>query len=219
MLTLTSARGGGIAGIVFVVSLFISALMVPPPPGADAPSAEFLEYFVDNRGALMLSSSLSLLPTLPLFVFVPALWRRLSGSDGANRTLPISTIAGILLGWVVGLIFAMVYGGVAYLSDSTLDADNARNFALLVTVGYSPAVFLWGVAALSSGLILAAGRGMERWVGWFGVLVFAICTVVQFSWADDGVFAPGDLLFAGYMVFMLYIVVLSILLIRTPRAS
>lgn len=216
---LNSVRAGGIAGIAFVVGLVVVGFLAPPPPEANDPAAKYLDYLLDNRSLLMVQASLSIVLAAPLLLFAPSLWSTLASKVQGNRTLATAAAAGLLLGWASGSLLALLFGGLAYLSETTLDANSARNLMVLVNVGYGSAVFFWGMATLASGLVLTSETGWERWLGWSGVLVALISTAVQFTWADSGAFAPGFALFVGYLLSMVYFLALSVVLVRAPRTA
>jgi hypothetical protein len=212
--SLKSVKAGGIAGIIFVVALVAISFLVPAPPAADAPAADSLDYLVDNRSAVMFQASLSTLPTFALFLFVRAFWKYLDDREQSGHAFSAAAIAGILLGWSVGVVLALMYGALAYLSETTLDASQARNLAILITVGYGGAVVFWGAASLFAGLVLAASGGAARWVGWYGVVAGIISAISVFGWADDGLFAAGGLMFVGYLANLLFLLAASVLLTR-----
>ncbi len=210
-------RAGGIAGIVFVVVLVGAGFIVPAPPAADDPASEYLEYLSENRTALMMQASITVVLSVPLFAFAACLaqWLRDPRSDAA--AISMAAAGAIAAGWVVATPLSLAYGGLAYLADGRLEEADALSFMLLVTVAYGATVVLLGTGALLSGAALVAGSGARRWVGWFGVVAAALAAVAVFGWADSGLFSPGQPLFIGYLALMAYLLAVSVLMVRTSR--
>lgn len=211
---LKSTQAGGVAGIVAVVALLVVSFMVPAPPGVDEPASEYLAYLVDNRSMLMAQSSLSLLPTFPLLLFVPSFRRFLGASEDKNQVLAEGASLGIVAGWAIGILVSFQSGALAFLSESTLDEAQARNLMISLTVGYTAAVVLWGAAALLAGLALIGEKGAARWAGWFGVAVAILTAASLLGWDDDGVFAVGQLMFVAYLANFAFLLFGSVLLVR-----
>ncbi len=211
---LRSNRGGGIAGIIFVVSLVAVTFLVPPPPGVDEAASESAKYLTDNRSAMMIQASLSALPTFPLLLFVPV-WRRfLDSRRDSNGVFSEAASTAILLGWAIGVAVALMFGALAFLSESTLDEESARNLSIILTVGYGGAVVFWGAGALFSGLALVGEKDAARWAGWLGVAASILSAISIFGWSDDGIMAPGQLMFVGYLGNMVFLLAASVLLVR-----
>ncbi|MCK6565738.1 MAG: hypothetical protein L6Q80_13470 [Dehalococcoidia bacterium] len=211
---LKSNQGGGVAGIIFVLSMVVISFLVPPPPGTDEPASESLKYLADNRSAMMIQASLSALPTFPLFLLVPV-WRRFLDSRGeSNGVFSSATSTGILLGWAIGVAVALMFGALAFLSESTLDEEAARNLSVVLTVGYGGAVVFWGSGALFAGLALVGEKDAARWAGWLGIVVALLSAISVFGWSNEGLTAPGQLMFVGYLSNMVFLLTASILLLR-----
>jgi hypothetical protein len=215
MFGINAVRGGGFSGIVFVVALVVVGFIVSPPPMADDPAAEYLEYLADHRTALMIQASLTMLLSAPLFVFAVHLTPWLKEARGDAGAIATAASAAIVSGWVVATPLAMAYGGLAYLADGRLAESDAFTLMSVVSVGYASPVTLFGVGALLSGAMLAAADGARRWAGWLGVAVAALAAVSAFSWADSGFFAPGQPLFIAYLGVMLYFLTVSVLMARS----
>jgi hypothetical protein len=118
------------------------------------------------------------------------------------------------MAWAGATVLQMMYGGLAWLSDTTLDGDQARNLVTLINVGFAGVLFLLGVGALASGLVLAARTGASRIIGWVGVLAAILAGAATFAWAGDGFFSPGQAIFPPYLLTMVYLLAVSVLMVR-----
>ncbi len=212
-------RTGGIAGIIFVVGVVGINFIVPPPPEASDAPAKYLKYLADNRTALMIQSSVFALLIIPLLVFIPLFRQYVSSFEPAGGVAGRATEIGFVVAWAGIALLSTLYGGLAYLANSTLDEVQARNLYLLTNIAYYGVMAAWAGAALFSGLALLNGKGAVRLVGGLGVLSAIISAISVFAWADDGLFAPGFSTFLSYLVLMLYLLAVSILMVRATPAG
>lgn len=185
---------------------------------ADDPPEEFLEFFQDKRGLLMIQASLLSLATIPAFLFLPWFGRLVKSYEPEDGVLGSASVLAFVVGLAMVTLLGMVYAGIAFVSNETLDLVAAKNLSILVSAGFHGAFAPFAAFAAFSGLALVTGKGLTRWVGVFGLLTAVVCIGAVFGWGDDGVAAPGGpLLPAGSIVLMLYIVASCILLFRTPK--
>jgi hypothetical protein len=218
MPSLTSVKAGGVIGLVFVVITVIGMFLAPAPPGADEASAEFLEYLTDNRTALMVQSSITNFAGIPLVLFAVLLGKWLGGpgskSDVFSRAATLSWIAA----WAAVAPLGIMYGGLAYVSKTSLDADLARTLALVLTSGFVTGILLMGLAAAATGAVLITKQGLLRILGWLGFVVLALAVLSSFPWADDGALSLGPSLFFGYIGALVFVLLTSIAMLRSSDA-
>jgi len=180
---------------------------------ADEAATKHLDYLVDNRNALMIQASITVLAGAPLLLFVVPFARRIKASEANPDILGIAAAIAISLSWAGVAVLCMFFGGIAYIAES-LEPTDARNLSILTTVGYGGPVVLMGTGALFAGLALARLPGVSRFVGWFGVVAGLACAASAFGWAEEGFFSPGPLLFPAYVGFMLWILANAVLMMR-----
>jgi len=212
--SLGTIRTGGIAGTAFVVLLVVFGFATPPPPMIDDPASEYLEYLQDNRTMLMVQASLCILLSFPLFLFLGPLRDKIA-SFPLGEPLAGMAVLAFAAGWAAASAVQMALGGLAFLSDTDLDASLARNLFLLLNTAYTGPIVLFGVTALFSGLPFSRASSNIRFLGWAGILVAVVEVIVSFSWGSSGLLVPGQGMFLGYLVLMAYLLAVSIAMIRT----
>jgi hypothetical protein len=207
-------RLGGIAGIVFAVLFVVGFLLVSDTPEGDESNAAWVRYFADsdNRRMIVIGAIIWALAVLAFLLFLGVLRERLrDASAGAEW---ISTVA-----FASGLVFAVMLavaglgaGSVAAsveFGDGPIvrDADVLRTFESL---GFG-ALVLFGSAA--AGLLIitssvAGGRGalLPRWLVVTGYVVGVIVLL-------------GGLFFLPLILFVLWMLAVGIVLLRTPAAA
>ena len=214
MNSLGTIRNGGIAGILYVVVLVGAGFLAPPPPAADEPASTFLDYLTDNRTASMIQASVTALLAIPLLPFAVTFGQRIRLLEGEHPILGTASAAGLLVAWAAAVPFMMVFGGLAWLSDGSLEEADARNLFLLVNIGYGGMLALWAGVAIFSGLALISAQGVARWLGWFGFLAALMCAVAVFGWATSGLLSPGMAIFPAYLAVSAYLLANAILMVR-----
>jgi hypothetical protein len=170
---------GAIAGIGFVILLFLAVAVVDAPRGAS--DQEVLEWWADsgNQSSEVASMYLLSLAGLSFLVFLTQLVARLRSSDGGRAIVPSLMFgAGIMF---VGLLFiaGIARGSIAVavrVNDEPLPGvDMLRlvpevSYVALGAYGMIVAAF---VVVACSAVILRTGV-YGRWLGWLGSAVSVV---------------------------------------------
>lgn len=208
------AAAGGIIGVaLFVVAIFVYG----SPPTVDDGAQTVADFFSDNRSRVLWAVFLQGLGVLAVLWFIAALVH-------AMREIGEERLATAAFG---SFLLAFSIGGVAALTRSTLAysvADEGSDLVLplyhlsvvfdvvggLLVAGLFAAV---GAASLRAGLFL-------RWWGWLSGLA-ALWTIINATaWGRDGFWSPtGGGAVIGFIVFLVWILVTSILLTMKARES
>jgi hypothetical protein len=205
------ARATGIIGIVFMVLLFgpIIALSTAGEPPLDATSSEAVKYFGNieaNWAQLALAAStLGWIGSLWFFVAFGYLLRRVEGNLPWRST--IATLSGALLA-AYGLVGVSL--GAASLHGGRITPDVADFAWAFANVGFANAWIAVASFALCSGWVLLSTRALERWMGWWLIVAGLGLVVARFAWTSDLWTVP-------YLLFWVWLLVLSIRLIRRPN--
>jgi hypothetical protein len=212
--------GGIIAGALYIgaLALFLGNI-APDMPPMDAPAVEHATFYAkQSRNDLYaLIRYLIMAQLAPLALFFGALYgilRRAEGSSGALATAVL--VAGVMASLITPLV-EMVEGhlllGLAAMGGDPVvtrafDGMTPISFALS---GFPQAVVLAGTAAL-----LLSQQLTPRWIGWFGL------GVAVFSLVSTGTLVMPSLFFLGTLssiLFKVWMVALSIVLLRKPRSA
>ena len=193
-----------------VVLLFgpVIALASAGEPSLDASAAEAATYFGNLDGTwpplAMATLTLGMITTLWFFVAFGFLLRRAEGDPAWRSTVAILS-GGLLAGY--GLIgssteAAAVHGG--RISPGVADYAFASG-----SVGLANAWIAIASFALSVGWVVLSTRVLESWAGWWLVVAGFGLVVSRFVWTTDLWTLP-------YLLFWLWVVILSIRLLRRP---
>ncbi|MGK2965717.1 MAG: DUF4386 family protein [Tepidiformaceae bacterium] len=208
----------GIAGLIFSIGALVAGFLIPEtPPNVKDPADDFLSYVSDNRRMWLLSSAINILIIIPGAVFVAGFWRVLRSTDSEDGVLALGAAIAFVVAGGVATLCSGWFAGVAFLSDGHgLDAQNAKNLILIGAV-LNQATFGPLAAAYGIGGYLLSKRGpCPSWVGYAGIAVALIMAASVFALREDDPLAPFSILpLAAFVLFSLYTVLLSVLMIRT----
>ena len=203
------AAAGGVVGVALFV---IAGIMYGSPPGVGDDAQSVVDFFADNRGALLGAVFLQGLGVLAILWFVAALTHAMR--EAGEGRLAAAALGSFLLAFSVGGSAALTRSALAYsLADEGSDfvlplyhlSVMFDVFANLLAAGLFVSV---GAAALRTGLF-------PRWWGWISALAGLWLIVSATAWARDGFWSPtGGVVWIAYIAFLAWFLVTSILLVR-----
>jgi hypothetical protein len=203
-------RLGAATGIGFVV-LFMVAFIIGGQPGVDQ---DVVEFFVANRRQLLTQAYLYGLSMVFLIWFLGFVRSHLRLSEGGTgRLSAISFAGGIIFVTVLvvsGIVNTALADGIARFSDP----ETTR--ALYAVVVVANDVNWFPVAVFSGAATLVAFRhnALPRWLAWLGAAVALTSPIGALGiLVDTGPFA-SDGVFSTPLLFLLWVLGLSIVLIQ-----
>ena len=207
-MTERTVRWGGVAAIVFVVLILITAFSAGEPPAADDAVDKVRDYSVDHRGAL-LASNLIGLAAIPFIIWFAVVLREVLRRDPTTDALGLASLAGLLVTAAMALA-----GGAVATSPVYVDgvADELGDDALRIVFEAQTLLF----AATSAGIVLfslTAALAIRRtgalpaYTMWLALLATVGNVVTLFSTASAGAAMLG---FAGLLTFVLFVLVTGI---------
>ena len=209
--------GGIIFGVLQLAALvFFITVIFSQKPAVGAPVIEQAAYYAQHGDTLALGNYLLVLPAPFFFLFLGGLFGILRRAEGGSGTLSISALgAGIALAliWPLGCIITNI--GVTIAREG---GDAATVWAIDALAPYSLALSALPRALLAvvASLLLLQARRTSRPIGWLG-LAAAILSVLGSGTLVVGSLFP--LLSLGSLLFEVWVVVLSVALLRRPRPA
>ncbi len=201
-----------IAAVVFATVFLLSRL---PPVGA--PLREWADALLRIPTLTVnLANYLLLLPVPFFLVFLGGLFGVLRRAEGGSGALAVSVLAAgvaMAMTWPMGIVIAGVSSDIVEGGG-----DLATAFALDGMAPFSLALsaFPRTVLLVATSLLLLGSRLAPPWMGWAG---FALALA---SFIGTGMFLAGDLfplLALGTLLFDLWILALSVTLVRSERTA
>ncbi len=201
-----------IVAIVFATVFLLSKL---PPVGAPLPAwAEALVQIPTMT--VSIANYLLLLPVPFFLLFLGGLVGVLRRLEGGSGTLAVSALgAGIAMAmtWPFGILIA----GLS--SDIVADGgDLATAWALdgMAPLSLALSAFPRTVLLVATSLLLLGSRLAPRWIGWLGLVLALV------SFIGTAMLLVGDVfpvLALGTLIFDLWILALSVSLVRSERTA
>ena len=211
-------RAAGAGGILFVVLVLVSAFLPGAPPSTSDPARDIAKYFNDHGDAIREASFLGIIATLPLVWWIAAMYRRLERATG-NARLGVMTAVGAAIAATAGGVGAVVMAVVAMVGVGGAGGLTGTKFFYLLGTNLNSMVAIGTallVGSVSAG-ILRTGM-MPKWIAWLGALV-AVLSVGGSLISVSGNDAVMGLLIASFLTFALWLVIVSVVMLRTPAES
>ena len=215
-------RAAAACGIGFVVVGVASFVLITasPFPSVGASVAELTAYYIDpGSGRLIqVAMTLSSVGGFLLLWFLGGLRRRLIGALGSGSLLPSAAFAGGAV--FVAVLFTANAAFAAAPSDTsgTLGFEPGMAVSLVELTNWLYTFGALGFAAtvLATSLAILRTSVFPRWVAWIGFVFVAVFAAnAAFSAFDAPTRASGTL---GFEL-VLWVLVVSVLLLRRPSAS
>jgi hypothetical protein len=206
------AKWGLLAGAVFVVLSVVAAFIAGTPPKLSDADGTIVKYFQDNQDALKIGSYLNGLGGLFFLWFLGSLFGRLRRAEGGAGRL--SGVA--LTGAVVALATVYVAGGIS--AFSAIHPTTAPGDFRLSTLLFGYAAFPLAVFTAAVSVVLWSQNVLPKWMGYAGegIAVLWLVGAASVSTENDTIGVIGLIAFLAWGV---WILLLSVLLYRTPEAA
>ena len=205
-------RGTGIAGLITVGMLFapIVAISTLDEPPFTATAEQAQAFFTNGSvGWVQLATVVTNLAAIGLIWFVVGLALLLARAEGSPPWRSgVALVSGVLLAAYVLLDVswdAASYGA-AYLDPAV------ASFAFdLGSLGFANIWLAMGSFAVCCGWVVLSTRVLGRWLGWWAIVAGGGLILVRFAWS-------GEIWFAPYSLFWLWVIIVCIQLIRRKIA-
>jgi len=205
-------RWGGVGGILFIACTLVSALLPGSPPMTSDPVSDMVKFVADKSDQIRIAGYLGAVAIVPFFFFLGALWRLLRRGEGGSPFLAVMAAAGGVFASVVGALGGIVLA-VLPLVRTSLTVGSLRTLYVLATNIAFTSLFGIATLALSASAVFLRSRVMPAWLGYLGVLAGLVALVGAGATVstNDTLFTIG---FIGFLLATLWILLLSILMLR-----
>jgi hypothetical protein len=171
---------GGLAGVLWVVAVFL--LEGAGNPGDPDGGAEIVEFYRDNRAAILTAATLHGIGGFLFLWFVASVRAVL-----AALTVPAWLTAATVIGGTAGgaMMLGMMGGQSAGATTDAelLTPDTAIVFWRLAHVFFVAAELALAVFVGALTILALRRLALTRWVGWFGLVVTVLLLIPPIGWA------------------------------------
>ena len=193
-----------LAGVGFIIVLFVGFLVGGEPKSADEPVNEIVEYYVDNKGAIQAGSFLGAAAGVLLIVFGGYLRKVLRAAAGPGEMWSLIAFIGLVL---VAVGFAIDVTISLALAEAAEDIDPAAVQALQALWDNDFIPIALGVLCflLGTGITVIQTGVLPKWIGWVMLLLVVV-----------GLTPIG---FVSAMVAAILVLVISVMLSLRARSA
>ena len=200
-------RFAALTGLAFVILVIVSlAVSGEPPDPAESDVQEIIDFYVDNKSAVFVSSLLEALAATMLVFFAGYLRDHLRAAEGGGGHWLSSLV---LVGATIIAVGLAIDATINFaLAETADDVDPAAVEALsaLWSNDFIPIALGTQVLMLAAGIAVVMHGALPKWLGWIALLL--------------GVLSVTPIGFVGVLGAALWIAVVSLLLtLRRPSPT
>jgi len=203
-------RLSGLAGVAFAVLIFVALAVQGVLPNADAPGDEIRAFFADDRSEIMAGVWLRFLAGFAFVWFLGTLRSALRRAEGGTGRLAAVAFGAGLVFLAAGMIANVALAGVAFTADRAIDEGVAIALLTVTHFAYiAGGMALAWLLAATCFVVLRTGV-FPALVGWTGAAIGLAAIVCGLAFAGT----RAEL--AAHPFFVAWVLVVSVLLVRTP---
>jgi hypothetical protein len=202
-------------GIVFVALQLATIPLMGDSPDFDAPIREIRDYLIDDGGGLLWATTLNALSAFFFVWFLGSLRAVLRVAEGGQGRLSAVAFGGGLVTITLALVGSIPITALAWENTAAVvDRGVLRvawnlNILGFIPIGATGAVFVLAVTTL-----IFRTRLFPTWVGFVGAVSGLVQLIGVFALAADDYDTPLGLFgFLGFILTMLFILILSIFMV------
>lgn len=203
---------GAAGGIVFVVLQLIGQALIQvggAEPSFNAPAGEIVTFF-ENRDPQLFAAGgfLSTIAVFALFWFLGVLWARLRRHEEEPAWMSLVAFGSGLVS--VAAVFAdSGWATAVFRIDEGLDPQLARFLFDNGNFGFATFWVFLAAFLFTTGIAILRDGALPSWLGWLGLATAIGLLIARAFWA-----APSGAVFLPYVLFWLWLIATSIILIR-----
>jgi hypothetical protein len=207
---------GAAGGILFVMMQAVAQIALQvgaSEPPFNAPTEPIVSFFAGKNTLLTeLSAFLSGLSLIAFIWFLGTLWAVLREAEGEPAWLSLVTvISGVM---AAAVVFAPGGWHLAFFRiNEGLDPQIARLLFDSGNLGFANMWLFLASMLLAYAAVTIQTKVLPLWTGWAGIFTALSLLVARAFWATSGT------VFIAYMLFGLWLIAVSVILLRQTKRS
>ena len=195
----------GLAAVVLVFTPIIAVSTLGEPPFTATTEQAYVFLSRTGSGWPEVAAAVVVLAALTLVWFVAGLSLLLARAEGSP---PWRAVAGLISGVLLPMYMVLdVSWDAAGHRAADIEPALAAYAFDVGNLGFANAWVAMGSFAVACGWIVLSTRVLGRWLGWWAVVAGVGLVLARFVWTSQVWFAP-------YFLFWIWVVVISVQLIR-----
>jgi hypothetical protein len=209
----------GIAAIVFVVALVVSAFALTPSgmPKPNASPVKWASFVADHRSRLQVSNYVAGIGFVALLFFTSALSNFFARIEGALRGPSTLIIAGGVTTVAIAAMGGTLSAVLDYRTGPGSDLNIVRTLVDANTLAFTLVEFPVAVLLAGAGISIFRNGGLPRWLGGLALLAALVNLAGASAQATHGAFGNRGLFggfgFAGFLALLAWLLVAGVLLL------
>ena len=196
---------GPLTGVLFVALAVVAFIISGETPGTDDSPQKVLDFYVDNHNSQLWAGAFLAWSTVPFMFFLGVLRSTLRAAEGPIARLSAVAFGGGIVLTVGALSFAGFTFTLGDIADDGLTPQAAQALNALNSDFFFPVAAGTATLLIATGIASLVSRALPAWLAW-PALVIGIVALT-----------PGG--FFGFLAFLLWTVVTSIVLWRARSAE
>jgi hypothetical protein len=212
-------RWGALGGILFAVLIAASAILPGSPPKTSDSGTKIAKFFADNNGAIRWSAYIGALGVLAVFWWMGSVWRVMRRAEGGSPRLAVVALSGAVFASVMATVGAIILAVVAIEGAKKVDKSGLIRFFYILSSNIAVATS-FGIAVFvgAFSIVIIRSRVLPVVLGWLGALI-ALTAVVGGPIVSSTRDAFFYISFAAFIAFLLWVLIVSILMLRGAGAE
>jgi hypothetical protein len=192
-----------LTGVLFVALAVLAFIVGGETPDTDDSPAKILAYYIKNDSDQIWASALLAWGAVAFLFFLGALTSALRAVERAFRFSAVALAGGVVL--ALGMLaFASFTFALGDTADDGLTPQAAQALHALNSDFFFPVAAGTGTLMIASGLAIIGSRLLPAWLGWVALLI--------------GIVAITPLGFFGFLAFLLWTLIVSVMLWRAAAS-
>ena len=213
---LSLSNGILFAAVQMVTIAFTAVFFATTHPPMDASPQEAARGFAQAQTMVEVGTYLYVLQVPFLLLFLGGLFGVLRRAEGGSGTLAISALGAGIAMVVIASMGALISSVTPTIGQLGGDGATVKAIDAMTPLALALSAFPRAVLLGATSVVILESRIAPRWIGWAGLVLGLISLVSTGTLIAPGLF---PFLALGTLMFVVWVVILSVALLRSTRAE
>ena len=210
-------RRGSWGGVLTAILTIIVFALPGEPAKTSETTREIAEYVSDKGDEQRWAAYVGALAVIALLWWLGSVWRLIRRAEGGTPRLAVVATAGAVVAAGLILVSGVILAAIP-VTDASLSASGQQTFYVIGTNLGMATIFGFATFVGAFSVVIIRSRVLPLWLGWVGGLI-----AVTGTFGGATITSTRDVFFyasfVAFMGFVLWILVVSILMLRGAGAA